>query len=29
MKVILHDLDRSYDGMIESKCDQMLAADGK
>ncbi len=29
MKVILHDLDRSYDGLIESKCDRMIAADGK
>ena len=28
-KVILHDLDRSYDAMIESKCDRMIAADGK
>ena len=28
-KVILHDLDRSYDAMIEGKCDRMLAADGK
>ena len=29
MKVILHDLDRSYDGMMEAKCDRMIAADGK
>ena len=29
MKVILHDLDHKYDKMIESKCDVVLAADGK
>lgn len=29
MKVILHDLDRSYDEMIGAGCDRMLAADGK
>ncbi len=29
MKVILHDLDRRYDGLIETKCDRMIAADGK
>ena len=29
MKVILHDLDRQYDGMIEAKCDRVIAADGK
>ena len=29
MKVILHDLDRAYDGMMEAKCDRMIAADGK
>ena len=29
MKIILHDLDRAYDGMMEAKCDRMIAADGK
>ncbi len=29
MKVIIHDLDRSYDDGITSKCDRMLTADGK
>ena len=29
MKVILHDLDPVYDKLIESKCDRVLAADGK
>ena len=29
MKVIIHDLDRQYDGMIEAKCDRAIAADGK
>ncbi len=29
MKLILHDLDRSYDGLIASRCDRALAADGK
>ena len=29
MKVILHDLDRTYDDRIETKCDRMIAADGK
>ena len=29
MKVIIHDLDRPYDGMMEAKCDRMIAADGK
>ncbi len=29
MKVILHDLDRSYDGLMEAKCDRMIPADGK
>ena len=29
MKVILHDLDRSFDGPMEAKCDRMIAADGK
>ena len=28
-RVILHDLDRAYDAMIEAKCDRMIAADGK
>ena len=28
-KVILHDLGSPYDGMIQAKCDQMIAADGK
>ncbi len=26
MKVILYDLDRPYDGMIEARCDHALAA---
>ena len=29
MKVVVHDLDRQYDGVIETKCDRMIAADGK
>ena len=29
MKVILHDLDRSFDALIASRCDRALAADGK
>ena len=29
MKVIVHDLDRSYDDLIEGKCDRAVAADGK
>ena len=29
MKVILYDLDRTYDELIETKCDRALAADGK
>ena len=29
MKVIIHDLDRAYDGLIETKCDRAIAADGK
>ena len=29
MKVIIYDLDREYDAMIESRCDQAIAADGK
>ena len=29
MKIIIHDLDRSYDGRVETKCDRMIAADGK
>ena len=29
MKVILHDLGHQYDEMIGSKCDRMIAADGK
>ena len=29
MKVIVHDLGREYDGLLESKCDRMIAADGK
>ena len=29
MKVILHDLDRQYDGMIETHCDRMVVADGR
>ena len=29
MKVILHDLDPVYDELIESRCDRVLAADGK
>ena len=29
MKIILHDLDRSYDALVESKCDRMIAADGR
>ena len=27
MKVILHDLDRPYDGIMEARCDEMIAAD--
>ena len=26
MKVIIHDLDDSYNGMLEAKCDRMIAA---
>ena len=29
MKVIIHDLENSYDEMIEAKCDYAVAADGK
>ena len=29
MKVILHDLDRSYDGLMKGRCDRMIEADGK
>ncbi len=29
VKVILHDLDRQFDGLIEAKCDRAIAADGK
>lgn len=29
MKVILHDLDRTYDSILEVNCDHMIAADGK
>ena len=29
MKVILHDLGPGYDELIESRCDRVLAADGK
>ena len=29
MKVILHDLGPEYEALIDSKCDQSLAADGK
>ena len=29
MRVIVHDLDRRYDGMLEGKCGRMIAADGK
>ena len=29
MKIILHDLGREYDAMIESRCDRAVAADGQ
>ena len=29
MKVIIHDLESRYAGMIESKCDRAVSADGK
>lgn len=29
MKVILHDLDPRYEELLESRCDQVLTADGK
>ena len=29
MKIILHDLDRQYDALIESRCDRAVAADGQ
>lgn len=29
MKVILHDLDEQYDGMLKAKCDELIRADGK
>ncbi len=29
MRVIVHDMDRQYDGMIRSKCERAVAADGK
>ena len=29
MKVILHDLDRTVDAVLEAKCDRLIAADGK
>ena len=29
MKVIIHDLDRSFDSLVEARCDRAVAADGK
>ena len=29
MRVIIHDLDSRYAGLIESKCGRAIAADGK
>ena len=29
MKVIIHDLDQQYSGLVEAKCDRTVAADGK
>ena len=29
MKIILHDLGREYDALIESRCDRAIAADGQ
>ncbi|MBR0387147.1 MAG: hypothetical protein IJH85_05065, partial [Clostridia bacterium] len=29
MRVILYDLDHSYDAMIECRCNHAIAADGK
>ncbi len=29
MRVIIHDLDRVYEGLLDSKCDRLIAADGK
>ena len=29
MKVMIHDLDRRYDGSMEAGCDRVIAADGK
>ena len=29
MKVILHDLDHTYDDFVASRCDRVIAADGK
>ncbi len=29
MKVIIHDLESRYEGLIEGKCDRAVAADGK
>ncbi len=29
MKVIIHDLDKQYSGLVEAKCDRAVAADGK
>ena len=29
MKIILHDLDRPYDEILQAKCDRVIAADGK
>ena len=29
MKVILHDLDHTYDDLVASRCDRVIAADGK
>ena len=29
MKVILHDLERSFDSRLEAHCDRLIAADGK
>ena len=29
MKVIVHDLGREYDGLLEANCDRMITADGK
>ena len=29
MKVIIHDLDQPYDGMMEAHCDRVIPADGK